>query len=519
MKSRPQSGRISPERGAASRATNVPEARLTIGEPFNPSREACGFYPPDVVARQTDLTDGQKRLYERAVRWAGQNGKIWYSFETMATELGKSTRQVKRDMVVLERRGLLTHTRRGKSMSNLYRFLYHPVFKGEVTSTAHHSAGEVADVESEVTSMTPSEVTPASHEFRKENFVKESSATAKGSGMVPSSQAGDDTSSSKKIGESNVALEQQVAVDLTAVALACYQGAAEDPLIGNRPLPRQYLLAVAKFLQESKCASMLNALRGADVEACLQSHPPPDLRFTVKIVEPWRGKGTFALLDWIWSTVERRLGDKVTATGVFVYGLYRRDSAAMAQGWRPGKVMSKAAERLITSSQRRSCSVSSEGSEPIEHEDQQTHTPCQICGDKGYQLRSEEKVLRDRSVTVLFALRCQHGCGRDLGPNELTRIEKATAAEHRMMAQVTYEREKLKPECTICADVGVVDPGTPALVKRCDCHASSNVTDEMLAGFNALRRVAEVPKPAMGLSAITQMDVERALAQHRESPG
>jgi AraC-like DNA-binding protein len=78
-------------------------SRPPVGQLFNPCCEICGFYAPDIVARQTDLTDGQKRLYERGVRWVGTNGAFWYSFEAMATELGKSPRQVKRDMAGLER--------------------------------------------------------------------------------------------------------------------------------------------------------------------------------------------------------------------------------------------------------------------------------------------------------------------------------------------------------------------------------------------------------------------------------
>ena len=76
--------------------------RAGVGEPFNPWHRVCGFYPPDVVARQRDLTDGQKRLYERGIRWAGKNGTFWYSFPTIAKELGKSVRQVKDDMATLE---------------------------------------------------------------------------------------------------------------------------------------------------------------------------------------------------------------------------------------------------------------------------------------------------------------------------------------------------------------------------------------------------------------------------------
>lgn len=88
-------------------------SRADGGQSFNPWRGACGFYPPDVVARQRDLTDGQKRLYERAVRWSGRNGTFWRSFETIAEALGKSVRQVKSDMTALERAGLMAHVRRG----------------------------------------------------------------------------------------------------------------------------------------------------------------------------------------------------------------------------------------------------------------------------------------------------------------------------------------------------------------------------------------------------------------------
>src|ERR1017187_4663348 len=105
--------------------------RPPIGKPFEPNHETCGFYAPDIVGRQTDLTDGQKRLYERGVRWSGKNGTFWYSFERMATELGKSPRQVKRDMAKLESCGLLLHERRGRQQTNIYRFLYHPMFESD----------------------------------------------------------------------------------------------------------------------------------------------------------------------------------------------------------------------------------------------------------------------------------------------------------------------------------------------------------------------------------------------------
>jgi hypothetical protein len=108
-------------------------ARRVIGDRFNPWRKTCGFYPPDVVGRQRDLTDGQKRLYERAVRWAGRNGTFWYGFNAMAKALGKSVRQLKADMAVLEKKALIGHTRRRRA-SNKYFFLWHPIFEVQPTA-------------------------------------------------------------------------------------------------------------------------------------------------------------------------------------------------------------------------------------------------------------------------------------------------------------------------------------------------------------------------------------------------
>ena len=55
---------------------NQDSVRRIAGEPVNPWRKVCGFYPPDVVTRQRNLTEGQKRLYERAVRWAGNPSRL-----------------------------------------------------------------------------------------------------------------------------------------------------------------------------------------------------------------------------------------------------------------------------------------------------------------------------------------------------------------------------------------------------------------------------------------------------------
>jgi hypothetical protein len=138
------------------------DALLRIGQPFNPSRKCCGFYPPDIVGRRRDLTDGQKRLYERGVRWAGQNGIFWRGFESIAEALGKSIRQVKADMAALEQFGLIRHNRRRRN-SNVYEFLWHAMF--EVQLTALQQVGlEVQDSTLEVQDDVVLEVQPTALE-------------------------------------------------------------------------------------------------------------------------------------------------------------------------------------------------------------------------------------------------------------------------------------------------------------------------------------------------------------------
>jgi hypothetical protein len=57
-----------------------------------------------------------------------KKGYFWHSFEAMGEALGKSGRQMKRDMAKLESIGLVAHVRRGNRESNVYTFLFHPMF-------------------------------------------------------------------------------------------------------------------------------------------------------------------------------------------------------------------------------------------------------------------------------------------------------------------------------------------------------------------------------------------------------
>ena len=111
----------------------MPNPRREPGDSFNPFRgdehtPSCGFYPPDVVGMQRSLTDGQKRLYERLVRFAGRNGHCYPSQEKLAELLGKSSRQIRRDLEELEAARLIEHRNRNGRRSNTYVFLWHQMF-------------------------------------------------------------------------------------------------------------------------------------------------------------------------------------------------------------------------------------------------------------------------------------------------------------------------------------------------------------------------------------------------------
>ena len=96
------------------------------------------------------------------MRWAGQNGIFWRGFDSIAEALGKSVRQVKTDVAVLEAKGLIRHTSRRRN-SNVYEFLWHALF--EVRQTALQQSGfEVQDSHLEVQGDVVLEVQPTARE-------------------------------------------------------------------------------------------------------------------------------------------------------------------------------------------------------------------------------------------------------------------------------------------------------------------------------------------------------------------
>jgi hypothetical protein len=123
------------------------------GEPFNPWRGVCGFYPPDCVSRlrqvfilktRHKLTDGHKCLYTLLVRRWGQKGPCFPGQESLAADLGRSVREVKVWIGDLEAFGLIRYRRRGRGngkrgLTNEYTFLWHRIFEVQSPPKARFS--------------------------------------------------------------------------------------------------------------------------------------------------------------------------------------------------------------------------------------------------------------------------------------------------------------------------------------------------------------------------------------------
>jgi hypothetical protein len=248
-----------------------------VGQPFNPSRRICGFYPPDIVSANTELKlkDGQKRLYERGVRWAGQNGEFWHGFKTIAEALGKSVRQVKDDMATLEAKGLIAHVRR-RRQPNLYRFLWHPIF--EVQDSAHQEDDlKVQDSILEVQDSVKKErleVQPTALELcNTKNYVKEESSSRAASVQQRATEkTTDDDLPSKKFPKN------------------------------QHPHPEAVEQLVAEFQQ------MLRLSKAQTLQVPVEEVQAPDRRITIEILKVFAD--FVDARTWIEGTIHRALARK-----------------------------------------------------------------------------------------------------------------------------------------------------------------------------------------------------------------
>lgn len=281
---------------------------MKAGDPFNPSRKICGFYPPDVVGRQRqlvgrdgklrDVTDGHKRLYERAARLTGTKGSFWWSFPKLAELLGKSERQVKSDMKALEEFGLIEHQRGRQHQPNVYTFLWHAIFEvSDVQPTARLEPdpddSDVQDTTSRRAVYGIPDVQPTAREFSNE-LRKESSSSA--AAAIP--PATDDE------------------------PLSVEKPEAEDPLAGHLEFIRQALSDSAKVrsLPDEEIARRI-------VAPWLQRQ---DLRGNLEISGVTKPEWLWGFMDWCAMAREKGLACQARKS---VWGLYLSDSEKTAAVW------------------------------------------------------------------------------------------------------------------------------------------------------------------------------------------
>ena len=117
---------------------------MKIGQAFNPTRQACGFFPQDIVSRLPRLTilatrrrlsHAHKNIYALLVRMWAKNQDCCPDYKWLAGAVGVSLRSVKMLVEDLEAFGLIRHTLRlgrekgGRHLTNEYLFLWHPIFE------------------------------------------------------------------------------------------------------------------------------------------------------------------------------------------------------------------------------------------------------------------------------------------------------------------------------------------------------------------------------------------------------
>jgi Helix-turn-helix domain len=101
-----------------------------VGDAFVPWRRFHGFFVPQELARAAIVSPGAMLCWAALARHAGQDGDCYPREVTLAKELGRSERQVRRYVRQLESAGLIRISARGLNEPNRYEFLWHSCFDG-----------------------------------------------------------------------------------------------------------------------------------------------------------------------------------------------------------------------------------------------------------------------------------------------------------------------------------------------------------------------------------------------------
>jgi hypothetical protein len=112
------------------RRTKSLKKQRRIGKPFNPYRLFYGSIVPEPLERLPtgQLSQGAKLAYGRLMRYAGKDGDCFPSEATLGTALGVSEKQARNYIRALTLERLIAKRQRGLRQTNVYKFLWHPLF-------------------------------------------------------------------------------------------------------------------------------------------------------------------------------------------------------------------------------------------------------------------------------------------------------------------------------------------------------------------------------------------------------
>jgi hypothetical protein len=98
---------------------------LKPADTFNPYKMFVGSFIPNWLMRRTEICQGAKLCYARLAQYAGEYGDAHPAQETLATELGVGSRQVRKYVTELIDHHLLATRQFGLAQTNAYIFLWH----------------------------------------------------------------------------------------------------------------------------------------------------------------------------------------------------------------------------------------------------------------------------------------------------------------------------------------------------------------------------------------------------------
>ena len=102
---------------------------MKIGEPFNPYRRFVGVFVPLGLLRCREISDGAKLTWGRLGLYAGKDGECFVTRAELAEDMGLHVATVGRHLEELVAFKLLRRVRRGRGLSALCQFLWHPILE------------------------------------------------------------------------------------------------------------------------------------------------------------------------------------------------------------------------------------------------------------------------------------------------------------------------------------------------------------------------------------------------------